>query len=285
MAQQTATRRPRDPGDPGDSAARAARDARDHPALSLMARLGFAMYGVVYVVIAILAGQLAWGESAGAVSGQGALHELAQQPWGGTALVVTAAGLAALTVWELCQAVGGHTDHDGLRRLGHRLGSAGRAAVFALLAVLATQVVLGSAHGGGTDGYTARLMDLPFGSTVVIAVGAGIVALGLNSAHKGLSDRWRRQLEREASTGDTGTALELLARTGFAARGVAFGVIGGLFVWAGLTHEPSRSAGLDQALHEVRNAPYGPVLLAGIAAGLAAYGLFNVAKAWALRAR
>ncbi|RHW25322.1 DUF1206 domain-containing protein [Nocardioides immobilis] len=268
----------------GNDAERKAREARDHPALAWMARIGFATYGVVYVVVGVLAAQLALGDSSGKVSGQGALHEVAEQPFGSIALVVAACGLGALTVWQVCEAIGGHTDRDGARRLASRAGSAGRAVVFATLAVLAVQVVVGDSSGGGTDGYTARLLALPFGQALVVAVGLFIVGLGLNSIHKGLSDRWRRDLEYWAGQGDTGTALAVLARTGFSARGVAFCLIGGLLVWAGVTHDAQKSAGLDQALHRLlRDVAYGPWLLGAIAVGLAAYGLFNIAKAWALR--
>lgn len=269
--------------DAGDQAERKARDARDNPALSWMARAGFVMYGVVYVIIAVLAIQLALGDSAGSVSRHGAVHELAQKPWGEVALVIAAVSLAALTVWELCQAVGGHTQHDGLRRAAAGAASVGRAVVFGTLAFLAAQTVFGSSSGGGTDGYTARVMRLPFGPALVVAVGLGVVAYGLASIYKGVTDRWKRQLEATASVGDTGTALTFLARTGFSARGLAFCMIGGLFVWAGLTHEPRKSAGLDQALHRLRDAPYGPWLLGAVALGLGAYGIFNVAKAWLLK--
>jgi hypothetical protein len=278
MVEQATTR------DSGDSAGQKARDARDHPALSWMARLGFAMYGVVYVVVGILAVQLALGDAAGEVSGQGALHQVAEQPLGSFALIVAAVGLAAVAVWELCEAVGGHRDHEGARRLVSRAGSVGRAIIFGGLSFLAAQIVIGgSSGGGGTDGYTARLMELPFGPALVVAVGLTIVGFGLFSIYKGMSDQWRRELENKAHIGDVGSALTFLARAGFTARGLAFCLIGGLFVWAGFSHDAQRSASLDQALHELRDASYGPVLLCGIAVGLAAYGLFNIAKAWALR--
>lgn len=259
------------------------REAQDHPALSWAARLGFAMYGVVYVVVGVLAVQLAAGSSSGKVSGQGALQELAQQPWGEVVLVAVAIGLSGLALWKLGEAVGGHTDHDGARRSAARAGSAGRAVVFGGLGFLAARLVFGSSSGGGsTDGYTARLMELPFGPWLVGAVGLGVVAYGAISAHKGLSDRWEKDLEHSACAGGVGTALGVLARSGYAARGAAFALIGGLFVWAAVTHDPKESAGLDQALRELRDAPYGPWLLGAIALGLAAYGLFNAAKAWAL---
>lgn len=276
MVDQAATRQ-------GDEAEQKARDARDNPALSWVARVGFAMYGVVYVVVAVLAVQLAFGDSAGKVSGEGALQELAQQPFGAVALVVAAVALAAVCVWEVCQAIGGHTDRDGLKRVGSRVGSAGRALVFAVLAVLAVKTLFGDSSGGGTDGYTAKLMHLPAGPWIVGAVGVAIAAVGLNSVHKGFSDRWEREVDHDARSGDTGTAVAVVARTGYIARGLAFCLVGGLFVWAGVSHAPQKSAGLDQALRKLRDAPYGPWLLLAIAIGFAAYGLFNVVKAWSVK--
>ncbi|WP_183092631.1 DUF1206 domain-containing protein [Nocardioides stalactiti] len=263
-----------------------AREAQGSTALSWVARLGYATYGVVYVVVGILAIQLALGDSTGKVSGQGALHELAAQPFGTAALVVAAIGLAALVLWEVCEAIGGHTDHDGARRWASRAGSAGRAVIFAVLAVGAAKIVLGSSSGGsGTDGWTARLMQLPLGPALVVCVGLAIAGYGLWNVVKGLTDRWRKQLEHQASSGDLGTAVTVLARTGFTGRGAAFVLVGALFVWAGVTHDAQKSAGLDQALHRLRDAPLGPWLLVAIAVGLGAYGVFNVAKAWFLKQR
>ena len=260
-----------------------AREARDHPALDWPARVGVAAYGVVYVLVAWLATQLALGDRAGAVSGQGALHEVAQQPLGAVALWVAAAGFAALSVYEVFQAVGGHRDREGLARWRARAGSAGRVAFFAAMAVLAVQVAVGDSGGGGTDGYTAQLMQLPLGPAIVVGAGAVVVGFGLHSAFKGVTDGWRRELESQVHRGDTGTAFAVLARTGFVSRGVAFVVVGCLLGWAGLTHDAQKSAGLDQALVRLREAPLGPTLLLAIALGFACYGLFNVVKAWYLR--
>jgi hypothetical protein len=75
----------------------------------------------------------------------------------------------------------------------------------------------------------------------------------------------------------------VLARTGYVARGVAFGVVGGLVVWAAVTHDPNRSGGLDQALATLRDAPAGPSLLVLVGVGLGCFGVFNMAKVWYLR--
>lgn len=260
-----------------------ARDARDHPALEWPARFGMLAYGVVYALVGWLAGNLAFGDREGQTSGQGALHEIAQQPLGAVSLWLAAVGLAALAVWEVCQAIGGHRSDDGLRRWGARAGSAGRAVVFGGLAVLAVMTALGDSGGGGSDGFTADLMSMPLGPALVVAVGVAIIGVGVASAHRGLGDRWRKDLEVDGQTGNVGRLVTVLARTGYVARAGAFGVVGGLFVWAGLTHDADKSGGLDQAIVRLRDEPYGPWLMLVVAVGMVCYGVYHVFRAWYLR--
>ncbi|HWJ83542.1 MAG TPA: DUF1206 domain-containing protein [Nocardioides sp.] len=260
-----------------------AQEAKESPALRWPARFGLAGYGVVYLLVAWLAVQLAFGDSAGQPSGSGALHELAQQPFGGPLLVVVAVGLAALCVWELLRAVAGHRDDDGLRRWTARAGSAGRAAVFATLSVLAVMTAFGDSGGGGSQGTTAQLMKMPLGPAIVVVIGLGVAVVGLVSGYKGLSDRWRKDLQTDGQTGSVGSVAEALARTGYLSRSVAFLVIAGLFVWAGLTHDAQKSGGLDQAIVRFRDEPYGPWVILVVALGLGCYGAFQLFRAWFLR--
>lgn len=272
----------------GTSTESKAEQARNHPVLEWLAKVGTAVYGLMYVVVGWLAVQIAFGDTTGEASGQGALREIAQQPFGEVMLWVACVGFAALVVWKLFEAVAGHVEEDGAKRVAARLMSAGHAVMFAVLGVLAFQTVTGSSGGGGKsseDTYTAKVMQLPFGQALVVLVGVAIIGYGAYSVYKGLSDKWRKSLETQGQTGDLGTAITALARTGYTSRGVAFAVIGGLFGWAGLTHDADKSGGLDQALLTVRDAPFGKVLLVAVAIGLACFGVFNLAKAWYLRRR
>jgi len=260
--------------------------ARNNPALEWLAKIGTAVYGVMYVVVGWLAVQIAFGDSSGKASGSGALREIAQQPFGELLLWVACVGFASLALWKACEAVAGHDDKDGAKLVGARVGSAAKAVVFVVLAVLALQTVTGSSGGGKSkDGWTAELMKLPFGPALVVALGLGIIAYGVFSVYKGVKDKWKKSLESEGQTGDVGTAITFLARAGYSSRGFAFAVIGGLFAWAGFTQDPEKSGGLDQALVKIRDAPFGQVLLVAVAIGLACFGAFNVAKAWYLRQR
>lgn len=268
-----------------DSAQDAAREARQHPAVRWLARVGFLAYGLVHLVLAWLTAQLALGDRAGQVSKDGALQQLAGQPLGQAMLWVAAVGLAALVVWSLADAVVGHRGEDGAERWRHAAGSLFKTVVYAVLAWSAVRVATGDSGGSGssTRGWTARLMEMPLGPLLVGIVGAVVIGYGCYGVYRGLSDKWRDQLDAAGSTGRTGKALTWLAYVGYCGRAVAFWAVGGFFVWAALTHDPARSAGLDQALGRLKEAPLGPVLLLVVALGLACYGVFNIAKARHLR--
>jgi hypothetical protein len=144
-----------------------------------------------------------------------------------------------------------------------------------VLAVSAVRIALGSASSGsGTDAWTAELMSLPLGQALVALVGVGIGAFAGFSVYTGLSDRWKEKILPSGHTGTIGTVVSVLARVGFVGRGAAFAVVGVLFVWAAVTHDPDKSGGLDQALSRLAHQPLGPFLLAAVAVGLACFGGF-----------
>ena len=267
-----------------------AENAKSEPALQWPARVGFACYGVVYLLIAWMAAQLALGRATRPVSGNGAFAQLAHQPLGRVLVWLVAGGFAALVVWEACQAIGGHRDEHGLRRTAGRLVSAGRGIVFAALGYTAVRTATGGAGAGGgvttprgQEGFTARVLSQPWGPVLVGAVGAGLLAFAVRSFYGGVAGTWRKQVDVDRQTGAVRVAIVWLARVGYFARGVAFGIMGGFVVWAAMTHDPQHSRGLDQALQTLRAAPAGPALLLAVAVGLACYGVFNAAKVLILR--
>jgi hypothetical protein len=149
-----------------------------------------------------------------------------------------------------------------------------------VLGFSALKMALGEGQSSsGTDTWTARLMSAPGGQVLVAAVGAGIIAVGAFLAWKGLTEKFTEDLDSGATARDRRTPIVVLGKTGYAAKGVTLGVVGVLFVLAALTHEAHKSGGLDQALTTLLHQPFGPVLVAAMAVGLAAFGLFCFA--WA----
>ena len=244
-------------------------------------RIGLLAYGVVHLTIGWLALQLAFGDREGSASAQGAVHQLAQQPFGEVVVWLIAAGMFLLVVWQGIEAIWGHRDEDGFTRTRKRLASAGKAVVYGVIGVTAVRVAVGagSSSGGGTDSTTAKIMDLPGGQLLVGAIGLAIIGIGAYFVFLAWTDKLYSKPDPQGRAGASGTAYVWLGRIGYTTKGVAFGVVGSLFVYAALTHEPDKSGGLDEALLKVLDQPYGPAMLAAIAVGFACFGVFCFARA------
>jgi hypothetical protein len=111
------------------------------------------------------------------------------------------------------------------------------------------------------------------GQWLVAAAGLVIVGIGIGLVYRGWTEKFAKDLDTEGLLGMSGAAYLVLGRVGYVAKGIAIGAVGGLFVYAGVTHDSSKGGGLDQALQEVLQAPAGPYLLVAIALGLACFGL------------
>lgn len=266
----------------GDRVERVGQRADASGWLDKAVRFGLVAYGVVYLMIAWVAGQLALGHHSGRPSPQGALADLARQPLGHVLLWAIAVGLFLLVVWRLLEAFVGHQSSDGAKLVGKRALSAGKAVLYGALGVSAVKVATGSAQQGQSArarSMTAKLMDLPAGQWIVGLIGLAIIVYAAVLIWNGFTDRFLKHLDGQGRSGDAGRAYTWFGRIGYTAKGLAFGIVGVLVGYAAISHQPKRSGGLDQALAKLLHQPFGPWLLMATAVGIGCYGLFCFA--WA----
>ena len=244
-------------------------------------RAGLVAYGVVHLLVGWLALQLAFGEKEDSASNSGALHYLAQQPMGGVLVWMIAVGMLSLVLWRLLEFGFGFRDEsDDKKRWRKRATSLFKAVIYGAIGWSAVRVATGSGGGGGgTDSTTAKLMDLPGGQLIVGAVGLAIIGYGVSLVVRGWTEKFREHLDAQGQSGQDGSAYVLMGKIGYIAKGVAIAIVGGLFCYAAITHDPKKSGGLDQALQTVLEQPFGQALLTAIAIGIAAYGVFCFARA------
>jgi hypothetical protein len=260
----------------------AAQQAHDSDWMDVVARIGFVAYGVVYLTIGWLAVQLALGNRQGKASSTGAMHELARQPFGHLLIWAVSIGMFLLVLATLLEAVAGHRDEtDHGKRLRKRLASGGKAIIYTVIAFSGIKVATGSggSSGNGQKAWTAKVMDHTGGQLLVGAIAVAIIAFGGYQIYRAFTEKFADHLDAEGRTGTSGKAYLAFGSAGYIARGIAFIIVGGLFGYAALTHDASKSGGLDQALKKVLDQPFGPVLLCLLGAGLASYGLFMLARA------
>jgi uncharacterized protein DUF1206 len=256
-------------------AERAARKAS--PWIERLARAGYVSYGVVYVLVGVLAMQAAFGGGGKTTGQEGALRQVMLAPLGRVLLVLVAAGLLAYAAWRLFQGIldpeNEGTDAKGIvKRFDHVLNGLFHAA----LAFSAGRLALGSGSGGGgsPDDWTARLMAQPFGRWLAVVAGAVIVGAGLYQLYKAYRADFRDELKTGEMSAREKKWTTRSGRLGYAARGVVFGVIGVFLVQAALQTDPDEARGLGGALETLARQPLGPYILGAVAIGLVAYGVF-----------
>lgn len=256
-----------------DKAEDAGRTVQQNRGYRILVRVGLVAYGVVHLLLASLAVQLALGGSGEEASSSGALQQLAEQPFGGVLLAVVAGGLLTLTLWQLIEAAIGHGSFQGRKRVRKRLSSLGKAVVYTSLGVSAIRTATGSGSSGGGEeqqqGIVGQLIAHPAGVVLVLLVAAAVVALGMVLIVKGVRRKFTEDMAGQP--GSVGLALGLV---GHVAKGLVFLVVAGLLVTAVITRDPEKAGGMDAALRTVLEQPYGVVLLMVMAAGLACYGLY-----------
>jgi hypothetical protein len=264
-----------------DQADELGRRAERSDTLDVVARVGLVAYGVVHLLLGWLAVQLALGHTDKNADTTGALHELAQQPFGTAVVWAVGVGMFLLVVWQLVEAGFGHREHDGAKRWRKRFVSAAKAVVYAAIGVSAVKIAVGSGSSSSrsSKGATATVMSWSGGQWLVAAAGLVIVGIGVGLGYRAWQEKFAEDMETKELLGTSGAAYLVLGRVGYMAKGIAIGLVGGLFVYAGVTHDSSKGRGLDEALQEVLQAPAGPYLLVAIGVGFACFGLLCFAMA------
>jgi hypothetical protein len=246
-----------------------------------MARGGYVASGVLHVLVAWLAVQLALGRPAGQADESGAFRTLANAPGGEVLLWAVVVGFVALALWQLTSAIVGVPGADAPHQTGARAKSAAKGVLYGVLAATAVPYAQGGGKGGGGGGQesmTAGVLNMPGGRWLLGAVGLVVLGVGVFHVVKGVRKKFLEDLARTGGR-SVGTAVERLGQAGYVAKGIALGIVGGLVVAAAVTSEASRAGGLDQALRTVRDQPFGPALLFVIGVGIAAYGVYSFARA------
>jgi len=258
-----------------------ARKAKNSKAVTWTARLGLASRGVVYLLVGILAIQVAVGHSQEKTNREGALRQIADRPFGTGVLVVLIIGFFGYAAWRLLDAATGHTDErDAKKRAGKRATSGVRGAIYLAIAG-STIKFLASGHGGSGEPapYTARVMGHTGGRWLVGAVGIIVIAIGLGMIWRGIKTKFEDKLR----TGEMGqTARTLTVRTGqagYVARGIVFGLAGFFVTKAAVDFDPKEAKGLDGTLKSIAQAAYGPWLLVLCAIGLVLFGVYSFCEA------
>ncbi|MFE9957810.1 DUF1206 domain-containing protein [Micromonospora sp. NPDC005299] len=258
------------------NAGAAAAQAANSRWLELLTRAGFIGYGIVHLLFAWLALQIAFGRSGEEGNQNGALRTLGAQPLGKFLLVAIAIGLFAMAIWQAFEAVIGHRFLRGKEKLFERIASVVRVIVFVWLGWTAIKVFQDASSNAADQQqqFTEKLMASEGGRWLVGLAGLVLAAVGIGMMVYGLKKKFERNLKTGEMSPKTHTLTRRLGMAGYAARGAVFAVAGLLIVTAAVKYDPEKARGLDAALRTLRDQSYGPVLLTLMALGIAAFGVY-----------
>jgi hypothetical protein len=264
-----------------DQARAAAVRVAEHPVLEAMARIGFVGYGVMHLLVAWLAVQIAFGQPAAEGDQSGALRTLAAQPYGRFLVTAVAVGLVAMALWQALEALVGHRSERGRTRTAERLLSVGRAGAYTYFAVVAAKVLSdgGTSSADSQQAMTGRLLAADGGRLLVVLIGLTLAGVGLFLIWYGVTRHFDKHLAHGRMGPTTRRLIAPVGVVGYVGKGVAYGIAGVLLAGAAITYDVEKARGLDATVRELAGQPYGPALLCAIALGLAAFGVFGLLQA------
>ena len=212
-------------------------------------RVGLVSYGVVHLAARVARRCSSRSAAAAATPRTRApCSELAKTRLGRFFLYVAAAGFVALVVWQVLEAVWGHRDEDGGKRVLKRVTSGAKVVLYGSLAITASRPRSGLVErGGGTEGLTAKLMNAARRPAARRPgrgrrAGASPASWPTGAGRRSSAPSWSSR----ARPARTARPTSSFGKVGYIAKGVALAVIGVLFLYAAFTHDPQKSGGLDR---------------------------------------
>lgn len=247
------------------------------PVIDRFARFGFAVKGIVTILIGALALRYALGWGGGVTGPQGAIQALVNQPFGQIILGVLTAGLSGYALWMFVEAfMDPERKGTGFQGLAERAAFLITGIAYGLLAFATVNLLLGR-HGGGPDldDLAAGVLTPHLGRWFVGLAGAIVMTAGVLQLRLGITAGFRHILQPGLS------ALERLLTSaagsiGYLTLGILSLMVGYSLIQVAVHYDPSEAGGWDEALWLLGSLVQGRWLLGMFSAGLIFYGLYSV---------
>lgn len=260
----------------------AAREAEGSTAVELLGRLGLACRGIIWLVMGLLALQVASGgdERGTTADRNGALRAISERPLGRPLLVVLVIGFLGYATWRLLEGAVGHRDVEaGRKRWGKKAVSFFRVALYGGFAISTIRFLISGSSSDKTKPLTARVLSTTGGRTLVFVIGAAVVIGGLTIAVRAFRQKFAEKLDCAKMPGWLESGARVFGTAGLLSRGAVFALIGLFLLSAAKDVDPAKAKGFDATLKTIAQETYGRGLLFAAALGLVAFAVWSFIEA------
>lgn len=261
-------------------AAAAAGAATNSKIFEVIARSGFAMNGLLHVLIGAISIRVATGHS-GRPSQASVMTDIANLPEGFVVLWAAFLTFAALGVWQALEVIFGHRYRSAHQRVIQKGSSIGLTVIYIALAAVTVTFALGvsstSRSRAKKSHLSLELMQTLQGRLLLAAVGAVIFGFGVFFVVKGIRRGHRKNLD--TINGGFGRTAVILGTIGYIAKGAIICFAGVLVAYSALAFNPTKAEGIGAVFQTMRQQQFGPALLTVAGVGLISYGLYLCCRA------
>jgi hypothetical protein len=251
--------------------------------METLARVGYGVRGLIYIMMGFLALQVTFGKSGSPTDMKGAIAAIGRQPGGMVFLWVVLIGLISYSLWGVVRAVFDplHKGHD-MKGLLARGGFLFSAATYALLVPGTYGLISGagsSSSSGAAQQSMSKIMASPLGHWAIGLIGLAVIAGGVHQIIEGFNNSFDKQFQTYAMSAQEVKIATQLGRVGTATRGFIFALIGVLLCLAAYHSNANQAIGIDTVLKTIMSQPFGIWLLGIVALGLIAFGIYSLLSA------
>jgi hypothetical protein len=250
--------------------------------MAWLARAGLVARGLMYVLVGVIAIEIAIKGSHQQADRAGAVRLVAHTGFGSLILWLLVIGFAGLMLWRLSEAIWGSQEAGG-RKGSKRLANLARAVLYALVTYGILKYALGVGSPSSSDtqsqDLTAVALKHTGGQAIVAIAGVVVAGAGLYVMYRAYKLTFLKYLRMGAASPRTRKVVTRLGQVGGIARGFVFGTIGVFLVIAAKDANPRQAKGIDSALRALAHTPLGPWLLVIVALGLITFGVYSWCEA------
>jgi hypothetical protein len=204
--------------------------------------LGWAAKGVVYLTLAYLVLQMAFGSASQDASTTGALQFLASKTPGKVALVVLGLGLLAYAVGRILEVT--TLAGPGIETKD-KVEAGVLAFLYTALAITAFGVVGIGGGGGGGGGKeqqgSAFLLGLPGGRWLVGLLGLAVIGFGGYQAYKGVKQKFLPTLRTGQMPQGLRDATGKIGTAAYVTKGAILALLGYFFISSAVKYDPQEA--------------------------------------------